>query len=179
MSVRLEEDADREAIRTVHTKSFPTPSEAQLVDALRESGRLWISLVAEEDGEIVGHVAFSPVSVSGVPQDGGGDGGGGAGRGVGLGPVATLPDYRKRGIAEALILAGLARCKQRGHGFVVVLGDPAYYKRFGFEPARKANLSDEYDGGDAFQVLELKPGAIPPAGGRVQYAPEFTTVGEA
>jgi putative acetyltransferase len=64
-------------------------------------------------------------------------------------------------------------CEEAGCGFVVVLGDPAYYRRFGFRPARSFGLSDEYGGGDAFQALELREGAIPPGGGVVRYAPEF------
>lgn len=161
MTVRPETPADREAIRDVHRLSFPTVLEAQLVDALRAAGRLDISLVAEVEGEIVGHVAFSPVSVPGATD------------GVGLGPVAVLPPFRRRGIAEQLIREGLAVWGQMNHGFVVVLGDPGYYGRFGFKPAGRWELRDEYGGGEAFQALEFRPGAIPAGGGIVQYAPEF------
>lgn len=162
VKLRPEDAADREAIRTVHTKSFPTADEANLVDALRAAGHLTISLVAEEHGEVVGHVAFSPVTVGDV-------------EGIGLAPVAVLPAFRRRGIADQLIRAGLSRCE--GWGFVVVLGDPAYYRRFGFEPAARWKLRDEYGGGDASQAMELRAGAIPDGGGLVRYAPEFAALG--
>jgi putative acetyltransferase len=71
-------------------------------------------------------------------------------------------------------MEGLAKCRRLGVGFVVVLGDPAYYSRFGFQPAARWNLSDEFEGGDAFQAIELMPGAIPIGGGLVKYAPEFS-----
>lgn len=164
MNVRPEEYADHEAIRAVHTASFPNASEGRLVGALRTNGRLCISLVAEEQREVVGHVAFSPVSVLGATD------------GVGLAPVAVLPAFRRRGIGEQLIRTGLTVCKQFDHGFVVVLGDPGYYSRFGFMAAGSWGLRCKYGGGDAFQVLELMPGAITVGGGFVDYSPEFETV---
>ncbi len=164
MNVRPEPHADHGAIHAVHTASFATLGEARLVDALRAAGRLCVSLVAEEQHEVVGQVAFSPVSVLGATD------------GVGLAPVAVLPAFRRRGIAEQLIREGLAACKRLGQGFVVVLGDPSYYRRFGFMPAGGWGLRDEYGGGDAFQVLEVRRGAIPAGGGIVHYAPEFAAV---
>jgi len=165
MDVRLERPGDHAAIRALHVASFPTPDEAHLVDALRDAGRLSISFVAVEGDDVVAHVAFSPVTVLDAADD--------AARGVGLAPVATLPDFRRRGIADRLIREGLALCKQRGYGFVVVLGSPAHYGRFGFTAASGWGLIDEYGGGEAFQAQELLPAAIPAGGGRVQYAPEF------
>jgi putative acetyltransferase len=129
------------------------------------AGRLCVSLVAVEQDEIVGHVAFSPVSVLGATD------------GVGLAPVAVLPSHRRRGIAERLIREGLAACQRAGYGFVVVLGEPGYYRRFGFVPASRLGLRDEYGGGEAFQALELPPGSIPPSGGLVRCAPEFAGLG--
>jgi putative acetyltransferase len=164
MNVRSEEPADHGTIRAVHTVSFPTVGEARLVDALRAAGRLCVSLVAEEQREVVGHVAFSSVSVLGATD------------GVGLGPVAVVPTFRRRGIAEQLIREGLAVCKGLNHGFVVVLGDPSYYRRFRFTPAGGWGLRDEYGGGDAFQALQLRRGAIPAGGGVVHYAPEFAAL---
>jgi putative acetyltransferase len=161
--VRPERIGDQDAIRVVHTASFPTAAEARLVDALRTAGRLDISLVAETAGEVVGHVAFSPVTLPGTVGGGG------------LAPVAVLPAFRRRGIAAALVREGLAACASR-YAFVVVLGDPRYYGRFGFLPASRWRLRDEYGGGDAFQALELRPGAIPAGGGVVRYCPEFALV---
>jgi putative acetyltransferase len=164
VTIRTEDHADLDAIRKVHVESFPTHLEAQLVDELRDSGRLRISLVAEEEGKVVGHVAFSPVSLANTTD------------GAGLGPVAVRSAFRKRGIAEKLIRDGLARCNTLQFGFVVVLGDPHYYGRFGFVPAARWGLSDEFRGGDAFQAMELRSGAIPSEGGLVHYPPEFNAV---
>jgi len=167
MSFRSEELTDREAIFGVHAASFPTPAEARLVDALRDADNLTISLVAIEEGEVAGHVAFSPVTLLDSTA------------GIGLAPVAVLPAFRRRGVADQLIREGLSICEGMGFGFVVVLGDPAYYGRFGFVSASRWSLGDEYGGGDAFQALELRPNSIPPAGGLVRYAPEFSALDEA
>ena len=164
MNVRAETSADHATIRAVHTASFPTAAEARLVDALRTAGRLTLSLVAEEEDEIVGHVAFSPVTLAGVPE------------GLGLAPVAVLPEFRCGGVAAHMIREGLAACRRAGAGFVVVLGEPAYYQRFGFMPAAAWDLRDEYGGGEAFQALELRPHPIPTGGGVVRYAPEFANL---
>lgn len=166
MNIRLEEPDDRDAIHSVHAASFPTAGEARLVDALRASGSLCVSLVAVVDGVIAGHVAFSPVAVAGATD------------GVGLAPVAVLPAFRRRGIAKKLIREGLEACERLEFGFVVVLGDPTYYRRCGFLPAEGWGLSDEYGGGEAFQALELRPASIPTGGGLVRYAPEFSVVSD-
>lgn len=163
MTIRPETPADRAAIGAVLEAAFPSPAEARLVDLLRDHGRLFLSLVAEEGGEVVGHIAFSPVSVAGT----------GADAGMGLAPVAVRPDAQRRGIGSRLVREGLAACREAGVGFVVLLGDPGFYGRFGFSAARLLGLSDEYGGGDAFQVLELATGAVPAGGGLVRYAPEF------
>lgn len=161
MIVRAERSGDHPAIREVHDASFDTPNEADLVDALREAGRLWVSLVAAERDRVVGHVAFSPVTLLGATM------------GVGLAPLAVLPEYRRRGIGARLVREGLRVCAQSGYEWVVVLGDPRYYRRFGFTRASDWRVHDEYGGGDAFQVLELRDGTLPAEGGVVRYAREF------
>lgn len=96
--------------------------------------------------------------------------------GAGLGPIAVAESHRRRGIAAELVRAGLEACREAGFGWVVVLGEPAYYARFGFRPAVEFGLSDEYGGGAAFQILELVTGAAPVGAGLVQYAPEFASL---
>ena len=160
-----ESPADISGIYAVHAESFPTTAEAELVSALRAAGQLSLSLVAVEGDQVVGHVAFSPISVDGAPL------------GLGLAPVAVRPDFRRRGVGARLIRHGLELCRQAATGLVVVLGDPMYYGRFGFEPARRLALSDEYDGGDAFQAIELVHGTVPATGGRVHYSPELAASG--
>ncbi len=168
---RPERSVDILGIHAVHARAFPTGAEAALVDAGRGAGRLSPSLVvcdagADALGRVAGHIAFSPVSAPGAHG------------GVGLAPLAVVPEARRHGVGAALVRAGLQACRQAGHRFVVVLGDPAYYSRFGFEPASKWGLSDEYGGGDAFQAIELVAGAIPETGGLVRYSPEFAELDE-
>lgn len=163
--VRSEQPGDAAAIYTVHAASFPSAAEARLVDLLRSEGCLCVSLVAEIDSVVIGHIAFSPVAVNmGVP-------------GVGLAPVAVAEPHRRQGIAAKLIQTGLEACRTAGFGWVVVLGEPAYYARFGFRAASEFGLYDEYGGGSAFQCIELVPGAMPVGAGLVWYAAAFARSG--
>ena len=165
VAIHTERPDDVAAIYAVHAASFPTDLEARLVDLLRFAGRLAVSLVAESGDVVVGHIAFSPVTAASGAV------------GVGLAPVAVAESLRRRGIAAALVRAGLEACRAAGFGWAVVMGEPAYYSRFGFRPASEFGLSDEYGGGPAFQAMELVPGALPVGAGLVRYAPEFAVVG--
>jgi putative acetyltransferase len=149
----------------VHAGSFPTAAEARLVDLLRAAGSLRVSLVAEVGDAIVGHVAFSPVSAASGTA------------GAGLAPLAVVAQHRGRGIGAELVRKGLHACRAAGIGWVVVLGQPTYYARFGFRPASNFGLRDEYRGGSAFQAIELIRGALPVGAGLVRYAEEFATLG--
>ncbi len=127
MIIRPENTGDIQPIRMLVTNAFNDAphsdgTEGALVDSLRAGGALTVSLVAENDGEIVGHVAFSPVEIHGQPVDW-----------YGLGPVAVRPDKQRQGIGARLIEAGLDQIKARGAAGCVVLGDPGYYARFGFK----------------------------------------------
>ena len=164
-STRPERTDDLLAIRAVHVACFPTDAEARLVDALRTAGQLSISIVADIDGRIVGHAGFSPVVAANGTV------------GMGLAPVAVIVEYRKQGIAAQIIQAGLEACRTAGHTWSVVLGNPKYYKRFGYQPASTYQLSDEYAGGGAFQALALIPDGIPIGSGLVRYRQEFNDCG--
>lgn len=166
MRIRPEQPADQPAIRTVNCAAFPTDAEARLVDRLRANGHAPISLVAEIDGQIVGHILFSPVTVAGLPAGG-----------LGLAPLAVVPNHQRRGIGGQLVRAGLAACRDLGCSFVVLLGHPDYYPRFGVRRASELGLSNEYGADEAFQVIELHPGGVPAGGGLVQYGPEFAEFG--
>jgi putative acetyltransferase len=161
--IRLERPDDTTAIRDVLKSAFPTDQEARLVEQLRTNQRLLISLVAEIDGVIGGHIAFSAVKISRAPTNL---------AGLGLAPVAVRPELQRRGIGAQLVREGLAACEHAGVGFVVVLGAPEYYQRFGFRNAGLFRLENEYGAGDAFMALVLKEGAI--TAGLVRYAPEFS-----
>jgi putative acetyltransferase len=121
--------------------------------------------VAEEDESGAGHIAFSPVRLDGQTVEE---------HGVGLAPVAVLPDDQGRGIGSRLIRDGLAACERAGYGFVVVLGEPAFYRRFGFDRADRRGIGNEYGAEEAFMVLELRNHVLLPGrGGVVRYGPEF------
>jgi putative acetyltransferase len=162
VSIRAEQPNDGDAIRRVLEAAFPTAAEARLVDSLRSNEHLRISFVAEADGEIVGQIGFSPIEVEGESE-----------AGIGLAPLAVLPSCQRQGIGSRLIRAGLAACQRAGYGFVVVLGSPRYYPRFGFTRADRRGLANEYGADEAFLVLELRAGTIPQHGGMVRYGPEF------
>jgi putative acetyltransferase len=127
MQIISERPTDASAIRAVTVAAFKdapysTQTEAGIVDALRSAGALTLSLVALQDDEIVGHVAFSPVTIGMADGDW-----------YGLGPVSVRPDRQRQGIGQAMIRDGLNRLMAMASSGCVVFGDPAYYRRFGFE----------------------------------------------
>jgi putative acetyltransferase len=164
--VRAESPRDSAAVHEVNRAAFGRPDEAALVDALRETGVPLVSMVAVEDGEVVGHVLFSPVSVEpGSPNEL---------RTVGLAPLAVLPARQGQGVGSDLVDSGIEECRRRGYDAIFVLGDPAYYRRFGFMPAAAGGLRCEFPAPEeAFMVAELRPGALDGARGLVRYRPEF------
>ncbi len=126
MIIRNETKSDIEAIAEVTKTAFMTcpygaHTEQFITNALRAAGALTVSLVAEIDGNVVGHVAFSPVTISDGSPDW-----------YGLGPVSVLPQHQRQGIGTALIREGLSLLKARGGKGCVLVGEPAYYQRFGF-----------------------------------------------
>lgn len=164
MRIRDETDQDRPAVREIVSAEFDTGGEVQLVDALRTEAEPLISLVAEDDGVVVGHVMFSPVTIDEHPDA----------KLMGLAPLAVLYDYQRRGIGSALVNAGLERCRTLGVLGVVVVGHPDYYPRFGFGPASRFGLKCEYDVPEnAFLALELVPGALAGKAGIVRYHAAF------
>ena len=167
--IRDETHADVPGIHALHAAAFETELEARLGDALRAHGRLTLSLVAVDGGTVVGHIAFSPVSVIG-PE-------GRVARGVGLGPMAVSPARQRSGIGGQLVASALPRLQAAGHSFCVVLGHKEYYPRFGFLPASRFGLRFEGEvPEELFFVLELAPAGLAGVSGVVRYAPEFADV---
>jgi putative acetyltransferase len=163
--IRAERPGDKPAVYAVLASAFPTEQEASLVDRLRENGRLIVSLVAAIEGELVGHVAFSPVTI---------DHPGEILVGAGLAPLAVHPKWQRRGIGARLVRRGLADCKQAGIGFVVVLGEPDYYQRFGFDKASLRKVTNLYGVDEPFLLIELRRDSVRP--GIACYAPEFAAL---
>jgi putative acetyltransferase len=163
VTIRDESPQDCEAIRLVNEKAFGQPAEADLVDALRERGFARLSLVAEVDGQIVGHILFSDITIVSPER---------VVDALALAPMAVLPAYQRKGIGSRLVRDGLDRCRGAGHRIVIVVGHPGYYPRFGFSPQLAAPLQSEY-AGEAFMALELVQDALKGVTGEVRYSPPF------
>lgn len=167
MLIRDENAQDRTDIHALNASAFETSAEADLVDALRVQVHPVISLVAEEADTVLGHIMFSPVSLSGHPGL----------KIMGLAPMAVAPQYQRQGIGTALVRAGLERCRELGFGAVVVLGHPQYYPRFGFLPAKRLGIDCEYEVPvDVFMVMELQPGYLHGASGIIKFHTAFSNV---
>ena len=167
MIIRSEEPKDYAGVYVVNGSAFETTAEANLVEALRKEATPIISLVADDNGTVVGHIMFSPVSLSGLVDL----------KIMGLGPMAVSRALQNKGIGSALVRAGLERCKELGVGAAIVLGHPGYYPRFGFLPSIEYGIRSEYEvPQEAFMVLELKPGYLKEISGTIQYHPAFNNV---
>jgi putative acetyltransferase len=167
MRIRTEEERDRAVVKAVNESAFETQVEADLVGALRQQARPLISLVAEGDDTVLGHILFTPVELTGYPEL----------KIMGLAPMAVLPAHQRLGIGSALVRAGLEACRGLGYGAVVVLGHPEYYPRFGFIPAARFGISCEYDvPEEAFMVVEIQTGYLEGASGTIRYHAAFKDV---
>ncbi len=168
LKIRPEVPTDIPAIRHVQALAFGRPNEANLVDALRRAGTLTVSLVAEQGKRVVGHIAFSPVTIVSDTA---------TIEAIGLGPMAVLPDDQRQGIGSQLVQAGLATCSETRYGVVVVLGHPHYYPKFGFTPSKPHGIAWEHEvPEEVFMVKELQRGALARTRGVVQYGPAFNEV---
>jgi putative acetyltransferase len=165
IEIREERPEDVAAIRHVLEAAFGCSDEADIVERLRESGKAVVSVVAECDGQVVGHIMFSPVTIDPEQEDF---------NGIGLAPVAVLSAFQKRGIGSHLICEGLEQCRKAGYDIVVVLGDHTFYERFGFSRAGDHGLGNEYGVDEDFMAMELSEGALAQASGTVKYQPEFS-----
>jgi putative acetyltransferase len=164
-AIRVEGPQDARRVRTVNELAFERPAEADIVDELRRACGDRLSLVADDE-EVIGHVLFTPASVTS------------AGRrvvGMGLAPLAVVPGRQRRGIGSALVERGLAILRERDCPFVIVLGHPGYYPRFGFERASAHGLACQWEGvpDEAFMVLILDEAAMEGVSGVAEYRAEF------
>jgi putative acetyltransferase len=166
VTIRPEQIGDADQIRLVNTRAFGQAAEANVVDTLRQTCPEGLSLVALWLGQIVGHILFTPTILETEESRIGG---------VGLAPLAVLPEFQGRGIGSKLVEAGLAEIRKAGPPFVIVLGHPDYYPRFGFVRASTYGIASEYDDvpDEAFMILVLDERALAGVSGVAKYRPEF------
>jgi putative acetyltransferase len=164
-NIRTEQPEDAAAVYEVVRAAFGQNAEADLVNKLRANGKAIVSLVAELNGEIIGQILFSEVTIETNP------------RGIkliGLAPLAVAPAHQRSGIGSQLTRAGLEACRAAGYDAAIVLGHPEYYPRFGFAPASRFGITSEYKVRDeVFMALELTEGALADCSGLARYQPEF------
>ena len=170
LNIRPEHPGDQAAIHAVNASAFKTDSEARVVDLLRERCRPFISLVAEVDEQVVGHILFTPVQLYTAEAW--------IVEGMGLAPLTVLPEYQNRGIGSALCESGLAELIRRTAPFVVVLGHPGYYPRFGFVQAIECHIQCAYPDvpSEAFMIKVFDQAAVAGLSGVIHYRPEFDAV---
>ena len=163
VEIRAAAPGDAQGIRHVLVSAFPTSMEAGLVERLGRDGAAVISIVACDKGAIVGHILFSRMAVEadGRPVDA-----------LGLAPVAVLPERQREGIGSKLIVAGLRQACALGTEIVFLVGEPDYYRRFGFEAKTAKPFASPY-AGPYFQAKPLRNDFGLPASGRADYAPAF------
>ena len=167
VTIRPEKTEDYASVFEVNRLAFSREDEARLVETLRRADDFIpeLSLVAAKDGQIVGHILFSPITIQTEGE---------YAPALSLAPVAVRPEFQRRGIGSALVRRGLDECLRLGHGIVILIGHPEYYPRFGFSPARAKGLETTYPVSDeAFMALELVPGALEGIEGAVIYPPAF------
>lgn len=162
-AIRAERPADEPAIAALHRDAFGGPDEALLVDRLRADGDVVLSRVARVGSAVIGHILFSRMDAP-FPA-------------LALAPLAVAANHRRQGIAAALIGDGLAAARAGGWTAVFVLGDPAYYRRFGFSHEAAVGFESPYQG-PYFMMRALDPRGLPAgAGGVVRHAPAFARLG--
>ena len=166
ITIRDEKPADIPAIRKLNTLAFGQPQEAGIVDKLRQNCKALLSLVAEDEGVILGHVLFSPVTFDndiGTPA------------GMGLAPMAVLPERQGEGIGSLLVAVGLEKLKEMRCPFIVVLGHVDYYPRFRFVPASTFGFRCQWEGvpDENFMILVLSAKAVDGIQGELRYRNEF------
>ena len=160
LNIRDESPRDCKVIHEVVSSAFGQSAEAELVDQLRKAGDSVFSLVADEDGQIVGHVLLSRMRAP-FPA-------------LALAPVSVIPTRQRRNIGSILVKMALDRARREGWTAIFVLGDPRYYERFGFDSEAAAGFSSPY-AGQHFMVLALST-PLPATIGELHHAPAFASV---
>ena len=167
IEIRSETQSDYEAVRELNKLAFGQNIEGEIVDKIRSACGEILSLVAVRKGAVVGHIMFSPLTVSCNDKEI---------RGMGLGPMAVLPQYQNQGIGTLLVNEGIRILNEKKTPFIVVLGHAEYYPRFGFKTASNYGLVPQWEGvpDDVFMVLFLDKSFENHVRGVVNYRHEFS-----
>jgi putative acetyltransferase len=164
LEIREERPDDFAAISDVNRRAFGQEQEGNIVDALRSNGAALLSLVATLDDRVVGHIMYSPATIGDVT-------------GAALGPMAVVPEHQRLGIGSKLVEAGNQKLKAAGYPFIIVLGHPNFYPRFGFQRASSFAVKCEWDVPDeVVMLLILDEAKMQGVSGLVKYRHEFSTV---
>ena len=164
VTIRPETTTDKAAIQNVNKAAFLGSAEANLIDALRDGEFVEVSLVAEVDGQVVGHILFSRITINTST---------GTQNALSLAPMAVLPSHQRQRIGSKLMILGLSTCQALGHKIVLVLGHPQFYRRFGFTSELAQTLHSPFGDGETWMALEFVPGALADVEGTVEYSPPF------
>jgi putative acetyltransferase len=166
VNIRHEKPEDIPLIYSVIEQAFKRDAEAKLADKLRQACADHLSLVADDNGTIVGHIMFTPVLVKNGKEI----------QGMGLAPMAVLPSRQRQGIGTLLVQSGLQILQEKSCPFVIVLGHPDYYPRFGFQPASRLNIRSQWEGvpDDAFMILVVDDKAMHNMTGIATFREEFS-----
>jgi len=164
IEITEERPGDVVAIRDLNQRAFEQDQEANIVDALRSNGGALLSMVATVNGLVVGHIMYSPASVGSL-------------RGAALGPMAVLPELQRQGIGSKLVEAGNRQIEAGGCPFIIVVGHPGFYPRFGFKPARNRGITCEWNvPDDVFMMMVLDEGELQGVSGVAKYRDQFSRV---
>ncbi len=165
VEIREEHPDDVAVVRELNRRAFGQDQESNIVDALRANGAALLSLVATVHDRVVGHIMYSPLSISGNVT------------GAALGPMAVIPERQRQGIGSKLIEAGNRKLKDAGCPFIIVVGHADYYPRFGFRPASEHEIKCEWDlPDDVFMLLVLDEAKMKDVSGLAKYRHEFSSV---
>jgi putative acetyltransferase len=164
LEIREERPEDIAAIRNVNLQAFGQDLEGKIVDALRANGGVLLSLVATLEDRVVGHILYSPITVGGIT-------------GAALGPMSVLPELQRHAVGSKLIEAGNRKIGHQGFPFIIVLGHPNYYPRFGFRPAFHHAIKCQWEvPEDVFMVLVLDEKQMQGVSGLAKYRDEFSSI---
>jgi len=165
IKIREEGPEDYIVIKETNDLAFGQEQESKIIDSLRKNCDNLLSFVAVDNGKVVGHIMFSPVIIDGSENPI---------QGMGLGPMAVLPEYQRRGIGSVLVKEGISILKDRNCLFIILVGHPEYYHRFGFKKASLYNIKCQWEvPEEAFMILVLNESAMSGVSGTAKYRDEF------